>query len=329
MYDKIRELKDLEVREAMQEYQAERKRNVKPKTLSEAARILGAFCSFCEAQQLQLEAIKSGTIDRYLDAFKATHKGKSGGSVSSHTLFLQSSIIKAFLNWCAASEEFSEYVSFKTILKIKNPKRDTLIRDIFSKAQIDALLLACNHIHVENDKQRAYLRDRNRAIILLLLDTGIRAAELCHLQLNQISLTPIDSHIQVFGKGDKWREIGLGERCRKELRRFVNRHRWSGIGTSNLVFLTRNNDALTESTLYRIIHQLGIQAHIEGVRCSPHTFRHTFAVTWIRAGGDIYSLSKLLGHQNIGITEQYLKSFTQTDARRGAISPVNSLYGES
>ncbi len=329
MYDKIRESGTLEIREAMQEYQAERKRNVKPKTLSEAARILGAFCSFCEAQQLQLEAIKSGTIDRYLDAFKATHKGKSGGSVSSHTLFLQSSIIKAFLNWCAASEEFSEYVSFKTILKIKNPKRDTLIRDIFSKAQIDALLLACNHIHVENDKQRAYLRDRNRAIILLLLDTGIRAAELCHLQLNQISLTPTDAHIKVFGKGNKWREINLGERCRKELRRFVNRHRWPGTGTSNPVFLTRNGDALTESTLYRIIHQLGIQAHIEGVRCSPHTFRHTYSVLALRSGMDIYRLSKLLGHHSISITEHYLSAFTQQDARRGAMSPVNSLFGES
>ncbi len=146
MYDKIGELDTLEVREAMQEYQAERKRNVKPKTLSEAARILGAFCSYCESQKLQLESIKPGTIDTYLDVFKATHKGKQGGSVSSHTLFLQSSIIKAFLNWCAASEEFSEYVSFKTILKIKNPKRDILIRDIFSKAQIDALLLACNSL---------------------------------------------------------------------------------------------------------------------------------------------------------------------------------------
>src|SRR6266568_4461699 len=213
MYDKIRESGTLEIREAMQEYQAERKRNVKPKTLSEAARILGAFCSFCESRHMHLEQIKPGTIESYLDDFKATHTGKSGGSVSSHTLFLQSSIIKAFLNWCVASEEFGEYVSLKTILKIKNPKRDVLIRDIFSKAHIDALLLACNHVHVENDKQRAYLRDRNRAIILLLLDTGIRAAEMCHLQLNHISLTPTDAHIQVFGKGDKWREIGLGDRC--------------------------------------------------------------------------------------------------------------------
>ncbi len=294
--------------------------------LSEAARILGSFCSFCEAQKLQLESIKPQTIGSYLAHFQATHTGKSGGSVSSHTLFLQSSIIKAFLNWCAQSEEFSEYVSFKTILKIKNPKRDVLIRDIFSKAQIDSLLAACNHIHVDSEKQRAYLKDRNRAIILLLLDTGIRAAELCHLQLDHIFLSPTDAHIQVFGKGDKWREIGLGDRCRKELRRFVNRHRWSGIGTSNPVFLTRNNDALTESTLYRIIHQLGKQAGIKGTQVSPHIFRHTFAVTWMRAGGDIYKLSKAMGHAKIGITEQYLSAFSSQDARRGAISPVNNMF---
>jgi integrase/recombinase XerD len=311
----------------MEEYQAERKNRVKAKTIREGNRILGSFCTFCEAQHMQLEAIKPRTVQSYLDAFQATHKGKAGGQVSTHTVFLQSAIIKAFLNWCAASEEFSEYMPVSTVLKIKNPKRDVLIRDIFSKAQIDSLLAACNHIHIESAKQRTYLKDRNRAIILLLLDTGIRAAELCHLQLNHIFLTPQDAHIQVRGKGDKWREIGIGERCRKELRHFVNKHRNLAKGFPYPVFLTRNGDMLTEQTLLRIVQQLGKQANIKGVRCSPHTFRHTYAVFFLRSGGDIYRLSKLMGHANIGITEQYLKSFSQSDARRGAISPVNSMFG--
>jgi site-specific recombinase XerD len=316
----------LDVREALAEYQAERKSRVKNKTLSEAARILGLFCSFCEAQSLQLETIKPRTVDSYLDAFQATHHSKAGGTVSSHTMFLQAAVIKAFLNWCSQSEEFGEYVDVRTVLKISTPKRDVLVRDIFTKEQIDALLLACNHVNVGSEKENAYLRDRNRAIILLLLDTGIRAAELCHLQLNHIFLTPTDAHIKVFGKGDKWREVGLGERCRKELRRFVNRHRRDLLSITNPVFLTRHGDALTESTLFRIIHQLGRQAGISGVQCSPHTFRHTFATVYMRETNDIYRLSKLMGHHSISITENYLKSFTQSDARRGAISPVNSLF---
>jgi site-specific recombinase XerD len=316
----------LEVREAMQEYQAERKSRVKNKTYSEAARILGLFCTFCEVQHLQLETIKPKTIDSYLDAFQATHQSKQGGQVSSHTVFLQAAVIKAFLNWCSQSEEFSEYVDVRTVLKIHPPKRDVLVRDIFTKEQIDSLLTACNHVNVGSEKENSYLRDRNRAIILLLLDTGIRAAELCHLQLNHIFLTPIDAHIKVFGKSSHWREVNLGEHCRKELRKFVNKHRQSSKGLAVPVFLTRHGDSLTESTLFRIIHQLGKQAKIIGVRCSPHTFRHTYAFSWMKAGGDIYKLSKSMGHANIGITEHYLSAFSSQDARVGAISPVNSMF---
>jgi integrase/recombinase XerD len=161
---------------------------------------------------------------------------------------------------------------------------------------------------------------------MVLVDTGIRAGELCGLQMNHVSLTPTDAHIKVFGKGDKWREVGMGERCRKELRRFVNKHRDAEKGTEATVFRTRRGEPLTERGLFGIIQRLGREAKITGVRCSPHTLRYTYAVASMRESGDIYRLSKLMGHTSIRITENYLKSFTQADARRGAVSPLDVAF---
>jgi len=91
------------------------------------------------------------------------------------------------------------------------------------------------------------------------------------------------------------------------------------------VFVGRSGDPLTKNGLYQIIKRLGQWAHVKGVRCSPHTFRHTFAALFIKNGGDIYKLSKLLRHSSIGVTEQYLKSLQQSEVRKGTKSVLDSL----
>jgi site-specific recombinase XerD len=50
-----------------------------------------------------------------------------------------------------------------------------------------------------------------------------------------------------------------------------------------------------------------------GVRCSPHTFRHTFAVNYLRAGGNLFYLSRILGHSSVTITEKNLQSLGVED----------------
>jgi integrase/recombinase XerD len=93
----------------------------------------------------------------------------------------------------------------------------------------------------------------------------------------------------------------------------------------SLVFVNRSGDPLTPHGLGQIIKRLGAYAGIEGVRCSPHTFRHTFAANFIRQGGDVYTLSKLLRHSSVSVTEEYLKTLQQQEARRGAKSVLDNL----
>ena len=65
-----------------------------------------------------------------------------------------------------------------------------------------------------------------------------------------------------------------------------------------------------------MLYRIRDQADIEGVRVSAHTFRHSFARMWLEHGGEVYSLSRLLGHTNVQITEVYLRDFQSRQARQ-------------
>ena len=83
------------------------------------------------------------------------------------------------------------------------------------------------------------------------------------------------------------------------------------------VFVGRYHRPLTITGLYQLVRRLGEWSHVEGVRCSPHTFRHTYASNFMRNGGNIYTLSKLLGHTQTRVTEEYLKSLGVWDLVNG------------
>ncbi|OPZ88266.1 MAG: Tyrosine recombinase XerD [bacterium ADurb.Bin429] len=171
----------------------------------------------------------------------------------------------------------------------------------FSPDQITALLAAC--------QGKAFHDVRDRALLMLLLDTGLRASELCTLRLENIDWT--ECTVTVWGKGGKQRAVPFGEATRQTLLPYLDRR--GELGTP-MVFVTCYGDPLTRRRLQTIIHNRGTQAKIARVRCSPHTFRHTFAVMYLRNGGDVFSLQKLLGHSDLTMTRRYAE-LSDTDVR--------------
>lgn len=81
---------------------------------------------------------------------------------------------------------------------------------------------------------------------------------------------------------------------------------------------------LTISGLERIIYRLGKWAKVKGMRCSPHTFRNTFAVNYLKATGDIYKLSRIMGHSGVDVTEGYLKTVKNKEVRN-SVSVADNL----
>ena len=219
--------------------------------------------------------------------------------------------LKTFFNWIVSEG----YLSVSPMDRIKAPiDRPDAIQP-FTYEQIDALLGAAK-------RSRMSLRDE--ALILFLWDTGARASELCSMRFRDVDLHTRQATI-VEGKGGKSRTIYLGNRVTKALFQYLKRDKRE---PEDALFLSERGDALTRSGLQRILERLEKEAGLTGVRCSPHTFRHTFAVSFLRNGGNQFSLMTMLGHTDLKMTARYVqlaqadiekqhRSFSPADRQKG------------
>jgi integrase/recombinase XerD len=228
---------------------------------------LDVFCAWCEAQQppIALEHINAQAVNRFVEHLKVTHKSHKVAypELSTFTLVGYVRNIQFFLNWCLGEEAYDTILRPSTIRRIKRPRVAKYLIEIFTQEQLQGLFDACEQ------EFTVQLQDRNRTIVAVLLDTGLRASELCHLTIGNTHLDPRDPYVKVMGKGLKEREVGpLGKLARKELKHYLDMYR-KGAELTDLVFLNRFSKPLTVSGLEDIITTLGERAGITGVRCSP------------------------------------------------------------
>ena len=132
--------------------------------------------------------------------------------------------------------------------------------------------------------------------------------------------------LKVLGKGNKERLIPIGKQVQRLLWRYINRYRPEPIANSDFLFLTREGRMLTKDRVEKIITRYGKRAELNGVRCSPHTLRHTAAVKFLRNGGDVFSLQRMLGHASLEMTRRYCE-LADIDVKRAHMtaSPVDNL----
>src|SRR5262249_50256803 len=133
---------------------------------------------------------------------------------------------------------------------------------------------------------------RNYTMLLVLIDTGIRVSELVGLKLEDV----YEDYLTVFGKGSKQRQVGIGPTTVKALWKYTHQFRKARSEAERTVFVSRNGRRLVTPNMWTLVQRIGEQAGVHGLRNSPHTFRHTFAFNWLANGGDVYKLSRVLGH---------------------------------
>lgn len=170
---------------------------------------------------------------------------------------------------------------------------------------------------------------RDEAIVLLLLDTGIRATELCSLKVGDIDFDRDD--LTVEGKGGKKRHVPICGETRKALYRYLQER--GGPPSHEPLFLSdRGVDAggqFTRHGLRFLIRRICQSAKITGVRCSPHTLRHTFAILYLRSGGQAFWVKTMLGHESLTMTNRYVQ-VAEADlvAHHQTCSPITRLRGK-
>lgn len=159
--------------------------------------------------------------------------------------------------------------------------------------------------------------DRDRAIILLLLDTGIRSHELAALRIHQVDLP--NRRVKVFGKGAKERSIPFSARTGQTLWRYLSSRPNDSAGDP--LIITQTGARFTRDRLYHLLESIGQRAGVP--QSNPHRFRHTFAITYLRNGGDPYSLQIMLGHSTMEMVRRYLAiAQADLDAQHKIASPV-------
>jgi site-specific recombinase XerD len=164
---------------------------------------------------------------------------------------------------------------------------------------------------------------RNRAIILFLLDTGCRAGGICGLRTRDIDLS--ERRALVTEKGNKTRSVTFTSLTAQAVREWLLVRKPAPTLFYNITTL----EPLTPSGLLQLLRRIARRAGIRD-RFNPHSFRHLFAKEYILAGGDLATLSKLLGHRDVSTTVSHYTIFTDSDLREKheLYSPVTKLKGE-
>jgi len=242
---------------------------------------------------------------------RLTHPQPHG--LSSHTINTYMRGLRCFFSWLVREEILPE----SPFAKVKLPKVTRKIIPTFTDSQLKALLSV-----IDIKTARGY---RDMAMILLMLDSGIRVSELCGLKLADVHLE--EGTIKVLGKGNKERLSPIGREIQRILWRYINRFRPTPFRINeDLLFMTRDGISLNKDRLQKIMSVYGRKAGIQGVRCSAHTLRHSAAVRFLRNGGDVFSLQRMLGHSSLEMTRHYCE-IADVDMKKAhvAASPVDNL----
>ena len=143
--------------------------------------------------------------------------------------------------------------------------------------------------------------DRDRAIIVTLVDTGLRASELCALHLEDYDQERGSLYVE-RGKGDKERLVYVGDSAKRALWRYLLSRR--DAGAKEPLFVSGSGRALDRNNLRQTLQRIGERAGVRGV--TVHRFRHTYAITFLRNGGNPLVLQELLGHEKLETVRVYV-----------------------
>jgi site-specific recombinase XerD len=263
-----------------------------PRTISTYSLHVGHFVAWLDGR-----AITRPIIRAYLTDLSAT---KSPVTVSNY--------IRDVSVYCAwLVEEGILDINPTTRLKPKVPKRRPAS---YGKRHITALLDGAD--------------PRTKALIIVLLDTGLRVGEL--VSMTQDSVDMVTGHFTVIGKGNKERSGWMSAYALIALRAYlVSRD------DADAALWRGKRGALTESGVYQIIKSRAEAAGIRGeLRRLIHGFRATFAKFYIRRGGDLESLRRLLGHESIAMSAHYAQlADDELGEHKAHINPLAGAIDEA
>lgn len=262
----------------------------------------------------EIKTITSDDIRRLLNHLK--ERGLSGKSRSNIWV-----VLSGFFSW--AEKE--------PALKIPHPIRGIVQQPTFTKKKIVAytkhelmsMLNACHEMNpwISPRGKKVFAQRpttlRDKAIIILFVDTGLRASELCGLKIDDYNER--SGAIDVLGKGSKERTVIAGMTARKAIWSYLKQQRPDARPDEPLFSAQPSNLPLHVDSLRHLIQRVAERAEVKGA--TLHRFRHTFAINFLRNGGNVIELKRLLGHEQMETINIYVdlaESDLETAQRRAS-----------
>lgn len=266
-------------------------RKYSERTIKTYRQKLYSFSNFCEEMEIDdTEDLTLAVIKKYTQ--KMSESGRKA----------------TYINGCLKTiKSFTQYLyeegygGFNTKKAFKWVKEEKPVIRAFTVDDVKKIMKACNGTD--------YLSVRDKCIMTILFETGIRCAECYNIKASDIH----DDYILIKGKGNKERVVPVTPILKKAMLKYEHARDKYFLykKTDDFYFLSFHGKQLTNSAMEHIIKTRG--EGIDGVRVSPHTCRHFFAQQQLKMGTSIFAISKLLGHTNLRITQVYLESLRDED----------------
>ncbi|HET8845701.1 MAG TPA: tyrosine-type recombinase/integrase, partial [Ktedonobacteraceae bacterium] len=303
----------LTIERAIQQYlQAHRKARHRPKTLewhqmvlSHLQRYLRTECPFRLVQQITETSMRN-----WLASLEQTPTTR-GAQRPANTVATYARSARAFCGWLVEREVLlCSPLSENIFPRISVPLPHVVSPAIFEQVMRTGF---SQRVQVHRAKR---LIDRDRALLWVLFDTGITLAEFCALRVadwdQQTGL------LRIRGKGGKERLLSLGATCQHALRSYLRQmdsatrsgleRRQAG---GDPLFGSQAKEPLTKNGVTMVFARFRKRAGISETAISPQVLRHSFALRYLRAGGDPHGLRELLGYEGMAPVRQYLRWYEQ------------------
>ncbi len=248
----------------------------------------------CAPDKLTIEQI---SVENVLDFLK-------------YLVVVRGNAIPTVNNRLAAIHSFMDYVAYQNpeylfivqrIKAIPYKKNETKALDYLSAIEVEAIMNCCD--------LKTLSGRRDRIMIALLYNTGVRVTELLSVKINDITINQnVTSTIQVLGKGRKHRTVPLWKKTASFLAEFI---RETGKKDDEYLFTSNSGQQLSRSgAKYRldclVKSSLNECPSLKRKHVTPHTFRHTTAMHLLQTGVDLSTIAIWLGHESIETTHKYM-----------------------
>ena len=268
-------------------------RNLRPYTIKYYHNEVSAFLSYLSEQGIDLDKLSPVNvteehIKENVILYMRNYKGSRIVSINTRLWAL-----RAFFNFLHKHKHIPAN-PMENIKLLKDRKR---VIPTFTKEQLNKLF--------RQPDLKTFTGVRDYTIMMLLLETGIRVNELSGLTLADVRW---EDNLICIRNAKSYRErlVPIQKEMKQQLKKYVSIR---GYVESDALFVTIDGTELTRRSIQTRVEKYGVQANIKGVRCSCHTFRHTFAKLSVQQGANIFELQTILGHTSMEIVKTYVNLF--------------------